>query len=240
MSVGSRIKMLREEMGLSQRQLAEELEISRPSITKYERDEREPNYMVFLKIADFFGVSTDFLLGKTNEKDKNIHDYIRSAKKLEDVTANDFISDDLELNSIQKSAINGLLACYISKIVPDNPWTLDWIYLSTILFDAIETHCYNIFDTVYETKDNYDIDRKNIDSKLLSEIQKEQKILISAFNDTLDKVKEMALADMEDKSIYFLDEITETFNIKKGKEYIANREKIYEIYKNMKNIKICK
>lgn len=63
---GNRIKQLREEKGLKQEELAKVLLVAPSTIGMYERDEREPNDSITLKIADFFGVSTDYLLGKTD------------------------------------------------------------------------------------------------------------------------------------------------------------------------------
>ena len=63
---GNRIKLLREEKEIKQDELARILSLSPSAIGMYERDEREPNDEITLKLADFFGVSTDFLLGKSD------------------------------------------------------------------------------------------------------------------------------------------------------------------------------
>lgn len=64
--VGNRIKLLREELGLKQDELAKKLNISPSSVGMYETNKREPNNEITIKLADFFGVSIDFLLGKTD------------------------------------------------------------------------------------------------------------------------------------------------------------------------------
>lgn len=73
---GNRIKILREEKGMKQEELAKVLSISTSAIGMYERDVREPNDIITLQLADFFNVSTDYLLGKSNirnpEELKNI------------------------------------------------------------------------------------------------------------------------------------------------------------------------
>ena len=66
---GNRIKLLREEKNLKQEELAKLLSISPSAIGMYERDAREPNDELTLKLANFFGVTTDFLLGKTDVRD---------------------------------------------------------------------------------------------------------------------------------------------------------------------------
>ena len=73
---GSRIKLLREEKGLKQEELAKILSIAPSTIGMYERDAREPNDEIKIKMAEYFGVSIDFLLGKSDvrnpDKIKNI------------------------------------------------------------------------------------------------------------------------------------------------------------------------
>lgn len=63
---GNRIKSLREEKGIKQDELAKILLISPSAVGMYERDEREPNDEITLKLANFFDVTTDYLLGKTD------------------------------------------------------------------------------------------------------------------------------------------------------------------------------
>ena len=73
---GNRIKLLREEKKIRQDELAKVLSISPSAVGMYERDEREPNDEITLKLAEYFGVSTDYLLGKSDirnpEEIKNI------------------------------------------------------------------------------------------------------------------------------------------------------------------------
>lgn len=65
---GQRLAALRMEMGLSQYQLADKLEFSRGQIGNYEQGTREPDFATLIKIADFFQVSTDYLLGRNEDK----------------------------------------------------------------------------------------------------------------------------------------------------------------------------
>ncbi len=64
-SLGQRLKLLRGEQGLTQQQLAQRLGLSRGIIGNYEIDAREPDYRTLALFADYFGVSLDFLLGRT-------------------------------------------------------------------------------------------------------------------------------------------------------------------------------
>lgn len=66
--LGYRIKRLREDKGLQQKDLAKKLDVSPSAIGMYERDEREPNNDLLIKLADFFNVSVDYLLGNSDLK----------------------------------------------------------------------------------------------------------------------------------------------------------------------------
>lgn len=61
--IGERLLDLRKDAGLTQDDLAEVLFISKHSISSYERDKSEPPDSVKIKIAKFFNVSIDYLLG---------------------------------------------------------------------------------------------------------------------------------------------------------------------------------
>jgi phosphoglucosamine mutase len=62
MTIGRKITQLRTAKGLSQEQLAEALDISRQSVSKWEMDQSLPQIDKVLQLADLFGISTDALL----------------------------------------------------------------------------------------------------------------------------------------------------------------------------------
>lgn len=66
--IGERIKALRKEKDLLQKELAQKLELSQQTISLYESNRREPDYENLDKIAEFFNVSTDYILGRTNTR----------------------------------------------------------------------------------------------------------------------------------------------------------------------------
>jgi len=66
MTFSDRLKELRKEKNLTQEELAKILGISRSTIAGYETERKEPDYETLKKIADFFNVSTDYLLGRTD------------------------------------------------------------------------------------------------------------------------------------------------------------------------------
>ena len=58
-----RLKDLREENGFSQRTLAKELGVSQAAIARWESNLQTPNIDVAIMVAQYFKVSTDYLLG---------------------------------------------------------------------------------------------------------------------------------------------------------------------------------
>ena len=58
------LKQLREQHGLSQAQLAEQLRIPKGTYVTYEYGTREPNIEMINRLADYFQVTTDYLLGR--------------------------------------------------------------------------------------------------------------------------------------------------------------------------------
>ena len=67
-----KIKELREEKGISQQELANAVNISKSSISKYEKGDRTPELETFEAIADYFNVDMDYLKGKSEIRRKYI------------------------------------------------------------------------------------------------------------------------------------------------------------------------
>jgi transcriptional regulator with XRE-family HTH domain len=67
-TIGTHIRELREKKRLTQPELAEKIDIKRPSITAYEGGNQLPPVDTLIKIADLFNVSLDFLTGRTNDR----------------------------------------------------------------------------------------------------------------------------------------------------------------------------
>lgn len=65
MSIGSSIKTLRKNKNISRKELSEKLDIQYQTLANYENDKREPNTDVITRIAQFFNVTTDSILGIT-------------------------------------------------------------------------------------------------------------------------------------------------------------------------------
>ncbi len=61
-----RMQSLRKSRNISQLKLAMDLNMNQNSISRYETGEREADYDTLIKIADYFGVSIDYLFGRTD------------------------------------------------------------------------------------------------------------------------------------------------------------------------------
>ena len=74
MSFKTRLKQLRKERNINQRELSECLKVAPSTISMYENGQREPNFEVLEILADFFNVDMNYLLGKTDKTTKLIID----------------------------------------------------------------------------------------------------------------------------------------------------------------------
>ena len=63
-----RIRSLREDRDLTQKQIAQLLGMSQTGYSKYETGENDIPTTVLIKLADFYGTTTDYLLGRTDNK----------------------------------------------------------------------------------------------------------------------------------------------------------------------------
>ena len=113
---GNRIKLLREEKKIKQEELAKVLSISPSAVGMYERDEREPNDEITLKLAEYFGVSTDYLLGKSD---------IRNPEKIQEdplgLSKVGFSMDEYNPpTDTQREQIKGLLEVILKDNKKDN------------------------------------------------------------------------------------------------------------------------
>lgn len=66
-----RLRYLRKQKGISQLKLAMDLSLNQNSISRYENGEREAGYDLLIKIADYFDVSVDYLLERTDNPKMN-------------------------------------------------------------------------------------------------------------------------------------------------------------------------
>ena len=68
----NRIKFLRENLKLSQEELAEKLNLSKGIISLYDQEKRKPSLEILIKLSEIFNVSIDYILGRTDLKNESI------------------------------------------------------------------------------------------------------------------------------------------------------------------------
>ena len=66
-----RLKQCRTEKGLTQREVAIYCDLTEKAYQNYELTTREPKLEILLRIADFFDVSIDYLVGRTDQRQVN-------------------------------------------------------------------------------------------------------------------------------------------------------------------------
>ena len=71
--IKDRLKSLREEKSIYQKDLADKLHISRAAIASYETGKSLPSLEIVLKYADYFKCSTDYILGRVDKR--NFQEY---------------------------------------------------------------------------------------------------------------------------------------------------------------------
>ena len=79
--IGKRLRALREGIRLTQVQMAQILGVQQSRINRFETGQSTPSPEVFLKYADYFDVSMDYLYCRTNEPRGKLYDYKPQALK---------------------------------------------------------------------------------------------------------------------------------------------------------------
>ena len=72
MTLGQKIKKLRTEKGLTQKDLADQVHVTFQTISKWEKDENEPDVATLREIAKLFGVTVDYLVNEDEESKEEV------------------------------------------------------------------------------------------------------------------------------------------------------------------------
>ncbi|MDO4554445.1 MAG: helix-turn-helix transcriptional regulator [Lachnospiraceae bacterium] len=128
MAIGKRIAQLRRKHQLRQKDLAKNLGVAVSTVSNYEKDCHEPDIAGLCKLADLFGVSVDYILGRTEvELDVDIF----QKKLFENITLADLLIITKQFNeedwSYLMRAIHLLANQYENKVNPEllSPFILD-------------------------------------------------------------------------------------------------------------------
>lgn len=97
--IGKRLRELRNEKNLLQKDVAKYLNITTSAYGYYEQDKRKPDPEMIKKLADFFNVSTDYLLNQRNlsEDPELILNYDNTEEKIRKILINENIISEDEL-----------------------------------------------------------------------------------------------------------------------------------------------
>ncbi len=140
------ITLLREEKGLSQKQAASDLGISQPLLSHYEKGIRECSLDFVVKVADYYNVSCDYLLGRSvlrTESNNQMISLDDDISMYDTYTRSNKISHIVSFN--KKTIFNSLGILFDQVDLLDNVGLLH--ECSSYLFGAI----YNLFRIIYSS-----------------------------------------------------------------------------------------
>lgn len=109
-NIGYRISELRKQAGMSQFQLASILDIATSTLGMYETGKREPSLKVMNRIANYFNVTTDYLLGRPEKKDNEIVDYTALEQALDNARS----FDGEPMDDHDREILRGILKGYFT------------------------------------------------------------------------------------------------------------------------------
>lgn len=99
-----RLKELRKTYGVSQEKLSKEISVSRSTVAMWESEKSQPDNNTLQKLADYFNVSVDYLLGRTDDMNQNPGE--------ENISFDDFTyamyNESKELTEEDKQALLGM------------------------------------------------------------------------------------------------------------------------------------
>ncbi len=114
MNLADKLIQLRKKNGWSQEELAEQMNVTRQSVSKWESGQAAPDLEKILKLSQLFGVSTDYLLKEELSESGNINTAREiNVKKVSMKEAKDFLSVNRETS---KSTAFAVFLCIISPI----------------------------------------------------------------------------------------------------------------------------
>lgn len=147
MTFGEKLFELRSDAGLSQDRLAEMLEVSRQSVSKWERDEAMPDTDKIVLISKIFSVSTDSLLKDEPELKKAAEDYSSEAEFVQ-MTDNAFLTENDTAQDSAKRFERGSLMDFLDEIFKVIKRHLSLLGLFVIM-SQISSVFYSYFNAAY-------------------------------------------------------------------------------------------
>lgn len=107
--IGQTVRNLRKQKRISQTELAKILHVSQQTITAWETGKAEPSSSAVSNLADYFNVTTDYLLGRPEKQTESRQQTISEA--IDTAMAN----DGKELDQHDKDVIKSLVEAYLDN-----------------------------------------------------------------------------------------------------------------------------
>lgn len=136
-----RFRMLKDKSGATLKELSQKLDITVPNLSYYMKG-REPSYDILIRIADYFNVSTDWLIGRTDERNTAQSSIIIEIEKqlnLDDTNRLSGKARELYLNQ-QGSLYNSMVDMYSFYLSTDSSYERDVKYFSPAVCDILNLH----------------------------------------------------------------------------------------------------
>ena len=115
MEINERLKELRNSKKLSMQELTDKVSMNFSTYQNYESGKRIPTADALMKLADFYGVTTDYLLGRNPQKETSLRAFAKAAdlKELEEILVKEY----LELTDKQREKVLDFLRRCIEQEV---------------------------------------------------------------------------------------------------------------------------
>lgn len=104
---GERLRSARKARKISQDELAKVIDVSKGTISNYENGVSFPNEEKLIKISERLNVSFDYLLGRIDDPDMTLEEYINKRSEEEDIIGLHFSND--ELKNLSKEKIDSII-----------------------------------------------------------------------------------------------------------------------------------
>jgi len=110
-----RLKQLRHEKGVYQKDVAKYLGITTSAYGYYEQGERQPDPNTITKLAEYYNVTTDYLLGRTNNKKESLDDE-PSPQEVEEIFQNQVMYQGVPMTEEEKESVKEFIRLAIKTI----------------------------------------------------------------------------------------------------------------------------
>ena len=77
MNIADRIQYLRKQKGYSQEELSDKVGVSRQAVSKWESEQSTPDLEKVIAMSELFEVTTDYILGRTNDSGRSLRDRLK-------------------------------------------------------------------------------------------------------------------------------------------------------------------